>query len=408
MTDGILLREVSEDITLRKYSAIIIDEAHERSINTDLLIGMMSRIVRLRESLSTEDTNVKPLKLIIMSATLAVADFICNKDLYPVPPPIVQVEGRQYPVTVHWARKTSRDYLDEAYRKICKGHKTLPPGGMLVFLTGQDEINQLLRKLKQTFPLIGSDKGGAGLVVRISGTEAPIETEDVELGSFQDCLSESDFESSASVDDDIIPGKVEDDLHLGDDIEKASPMHVLPLYSLLPTSEQLRVFDPPPQGSRLVILSTNIAETSLTIPDIRYVFDCGRAKERRYNTDTSVQSFKVGWISKASANQRTGRAGRTGPGHCYRLYSSAVYERDFEEHAQPEILRVPLEGLHLCTFRTVFASNGPRCGSSTTPLRSPKNPRQVPISNFTRRAAAKKNRKCKAIHQKLMVCVRLT
>jgi ATP-dependent RNA helicase DHX37/DHR1 len=124
-------------------------------------------------------------------------------------------------------------------------------------------------------------------------------------------------------------------------------VHVLPLYSQLPTSQQMRVFEPPPEGSRLIVLATNVAETSLTIPGVRYVFDCGRAKEKKYDLITGVQSFEVGWISKASANQRAGRAGRTGPGHCYRLYSSAVFERDFEEYAAPEISRTPLEGVVL-------------------------------------------------------------
>lgn len=134
----------------------------------------------------------------------------------------------------------------------------------------------------------------------------------------------------------------------GNGIKSApSGVHVLPLYSQLPTKEQLRVFEPPPNDARLIVLATNVAETSLTIPSIRYVFDTGRAKEKKFDRFTGVQSFEVGWISKASASQRAGRAGRTGPGHCYRLYSSAIYERDFEEHAEPEILRMPVEGIVL-------------------------------------------------------------
>lgn len=109
----------------------------------------------------------------------------------------------------------------------------------------------------------------------------------------------------------------------------------------------MRVFEAPPLGSRLIVLATNIAETSLTIPGIRYVIDCGRAKEKRYDPNTGIQSFAVDWISKANASQRAGRAGRTGPGHCYRLYSSAVYERDFAEHPLPEIQRTPVEGVVL-------------------------------------------------------------
>ncbi|CAK5262755.1 unnamed protein product [Mycena citricolor] len=125
------------------------------------------------------------------------------------------------------------------------------------------------------------------------------------------------------------------------------PMHVVPLYSLLPSEKQMQVFQPPPEGSRLVVVSTNVAETSLTIPGIRYVVDCGRAKERRYDVANGIQAFQVGWISKASAAQRAGRAGRTGPGHCYRLFSSALFEHHFDQFAQPEIARMPIEGVVL-------------------------------------------------------------
>ena len=124
-------------------------------------------------------------------------------------------------------------------------------------------------------------------------------------------------------------------------------MHILPLYSLLPTEQQMLVFRTPPLDHRLVIIATNVAETSLTIPGIRYVVDAGRAKERHYDPLNGVQAFRVSWISKASASQRAGRAGRTGPGHCYRLYSSALYEDHFEPFSKPEILRMPIEGVVL-------------------------------------------------------------
>lgn len=124
-------------------------------------------------------------------------------------------------------------------------------------------------------------------------------------------------------------------------------MHVLPLYSLLPTDKQMRVFQSPPEGHRLVVVATNVAETSLTIPNIRYVVDCGMAKERTYDQSSNIQSFDVSWISKAAASQRAGRAGRTGPGHCYRLYSSNVFETCFPQHGIPEILRTPIEGIVL-------------------------------------------------------------
>jgi ATP-dependent RNA helicase DHX37/DHR1 len=124
-------------------------------------------------------------------------------------------------------------------------------------------------------------------------------------------------------------------------------MHILPLYALMPSDRQMRVFEPVPEGHRLVIVSTNVAETSLTIPGIRYVIDCGRAKERQYDNTSGMQSFQIDWISKASAAQRAGRAGRTGPGHCYRLYSSPVFERYLATHATPEILRIPIESMVL-------------------------------------------------------------
>lgn len=124
-------------------------------------------------------------------------------------------------------------------------------------------------------------------------------------------------------------------------------MHIVPLYSLLPSEKQMKVFEPPPPGHRLVVVSTNVAETSLTIPNIRYVIDCGRVKERKYDTTNGVQSFQITWTSKASASQRAGRAGRTGPGHCYRLYSSALFENHFEQFSEPEILRTPIEGIVL-------------------------------------------------------------
>ncbi|KAI9813769.1 MAG: putative ATP-dependent RNA helicase DHR1 [Pycnora praestabilis] len=346
MTDGVLLREIGQDIALKKYSAIVIDEAHERSVNTDILIGMMSRIVDLRLSMNKDDPKIPPLKLIIMSATLRISDFTENTNLFKNgPPPLLQAEGRQYPVSIHFSRRTERDYLDEAFRKISKGHRKLPPGGMLVFLTGQNEIMGLSKRLKAAFTST-QNTDVKGPSVRNSANEAPLETEDIDLGDFnKDQVNGDDSE----IESEILGLDDEDDheFDVGESTESSMALHVLPLYSQLPNDQQMRVFEDPPDGSRLIVLATNVAETSLTIPGIRYVFDCGRAKERRYGRTTGVQSFEVGWISKASASQRAGRAGRTGAGHCYRLYSSAVYERDFEEHAEPEILRMPIEGVVL-------------------------------------------------------------
>lgn len=152
MTDGVLLRELATDFTLSKYSVIIVDEAHERSVNTDILIGVLSRIVRLREDLWKEGKEgAKPLRLIIMSATLRVSDFVENPMLFHTPPPVIRVDARQYPVTVHFSRRTNGDYIEEALKKVSKIHSRLPPGGILVFLTGQNEITGLVRKLEKKY-----------------------------------------------------------------------------------------------------------------------------------------------------------------------------------------------------------------------------------------------------------------
>ena len=344
MTDGILVREIANDFALLKYSVIIIDEAHERSANTDILIGMVSRIVDLRAAMNEEDPKVTPLKLVIMSATLRVSDFLENLNLFRSgTPPLLQADGRQYPVTMHFARKTQRDYLEEVFQKVSRGHKKLPPGGMLVFLTGQSEITGLAKRLTEAFAST-STTYSTNQRVTLAATEAPLEAEDIDLGNDASNPAEQQSES-----EDLDGENADEEFEIEDTSTQnaSSHIHVLPLYSQLQTKDQLRVFEPPPGNARLIVLATNVAETSLTIPGIRYVFDCGRAKERKYDQVTGVQSFEIGWISKASASQRAGRAGRTGPGHCYRLYSSAVYERDFEDHAEPEILRMPVEGVVL-------------------------------------------------------------
>ncbi|KAH8148146.1 uncharacterized protein LAJ45_07910 [Morchella importuna] len=307
MTDGVLLRELADDFLLRKYSAVVIDEAHERSVNTDILIGVMSRVLKLREEMSKKDKVTKPLKLIIMSATLRVSDFIENKQLFSVPPPLLKAEARQHPVTNHFSRRTPHDYVEEACKKICKIHRRLPPGGILVFMTGQNEITTLLKRLKTTFPFKASEgapksKENAAPEVRISARDAAVEAEDVEFGArpTQEAGSDDDDDGDSILD--------EDDDDLGEEMAETdteAPLHVLPLYSLLPTKDQMKVFEPAPEGRRMCVLATNVAETSLTIPGIRALISAGL------------------------------------------LYSSAVYERDFDEFAEPEILRMPIEGIVL-------------------------------------------------------------
>jgi hypothetical protein len=167
MTDGILLREITQDILLRRYEVIILDEAHERNINTDILLGMISRTIPLRKRIAAEEETkyaqlseeekqqyappVKPLKLIIMSATLRTEDFQ-NPKLFGTEgiPPIIKIENRQYPVTTHFAKRTElRNYLQEVYKKVCQIHRKLPAGGILVFLTGKREILHMCAKLRK-------------------------------------------------------------------------------------------------------------------------------------------------------------------------------------------------------------------------------------------------------------------
>ncbi len=363
MTDGILLRELSQDLLLRKYSVIVIDEAHERSVNTDILIGMLSKIVPARMQKSKFNPDPKPLKLIIMSATLNIDDFL-HERLFSAEmrPPIVEAEGRQHRVTTHFALRSRADYVEEVIEKVKRAHRKLPQGGILVFLTGQKEIREVANRLRAEIRG-GAQHNASTPRVEIAAGEAPLEAEDMELqgpsksepdhDDFDDVeiLTHSD-EEAEEAEFDISDNEEEDDEPARPTTPSSSrdpytSVHILPLYSQLPTSEQLKVFDPPPPNSRLIILATNVAETSLTIPHIRYVFDTGRSKERRYNLDTAVQSFEIDYISKASAAQRAGRAGRSGPGHCWRLYTSAVYEAFFPEHAVPEILRSPAESVVL-------------------------------------------------------------
>lgn len=366
MTDGVLLKEIEADFTLSKYSVIILDEAHERSVFTDILIGLLSRIVPLRQKRGN------PLKLIIMSATLRVEDFTKNKQLFKVPPPVINVETRQFPVTIHFNKTTADDYVQEAYNKTIKVHTKLPEGGILIFLTGQQEVNNLVRKLRRAFPYnppekddkkkkndakkIDSNQNDSDdelnirkaikkikksknklaaqmAVPKLNLDHYKLPSDDTEADLLEDAGNDSELESDTELENSLA-------------LKGSQPLWVLPLYSLLPSHRQQMVFEPPPDGTRLCVVCTNVAETSLTIPNIKYVIDCGRQKTRLYDKVTGVSAFVVTFISKAAANQRAGRAGRTSAGHCYRLYSSAKYN-DFEEFAVPDIQRKPVDDLML-------------------------------------------------------------
>uniref|UniRef100_A0A3Q4BCM2 RNA helicase n=1 Tax=Mola mola TaxID=94237 RepID=A0A3Q4BCM2_MOLML len=349
MTDGVLLKEIQKDFLLKRYSAIIIDEAHERSVYTDILIGLLSRIVPLRNKKGM------PMKLLVMSATLCVEDFTDNIKLFRVPPPVIKVDARQYPVTIHFNKRTPlEDYTGEVFHKTCKIHRMLPPGGILVFLTGQAEVHSLCRRLRKAFPFrkgsTTTDSSESMRRFKKAKQKKAVSLPRIDLDNYSALpVDEGDEDREAGIGDEEDEGsdlENEDDPTITEKADPSIPLFVLPLYSLLAPEKQAKVFRPPPPGTRLCVVATNVAETSLTIPGIKYVVDCGRVKKRFYDRVTGVSSFKISWISQASANQRAGRAGRTEPGHCYRLYSSAVFG-DFSLFSEAEITRRPVEDLVL-------------------------------------------------------------
>ena len=284
MTDGMLLREAMGDPDLSDYSTIILDEAHERTLDTDVLMGLLKSLAKRRSD----------LKIIIMSATLDALKFQKYFGLrYLQMAPILKIPGRMHPVDILYARESETSYAEAAICTVISIHLNEPPGDILLFLTGEEEIEEACKKIKMK------------------------------------------ADHHASLDSDV------------------GPLECLPLYSCLSPQQQQRVFDTAPPGyawngppGRKVVVSTNIAETSLTIDGIVYVVDPGFSKQKMYHPKIRVESLLVKPISKASAQQRTGRAGRTSPGKCYRLYTRK-YFNELEEQNCPEILRCNLSGIVL-------------------------------------------------------------
>tara|TARA_R110002073_G_scaffold239285_1_gene400631 strand:+ start:140504 stop:144394 length:3891 start_codon:yes stop_codon:yes gene_type:complete len=269
MTDGILLAETRRDPNLRQYDVIIIDEAHERSLNIDFLLGYMHRLLQKR----------RDLKLIITSATIDADRFAEHFGTVDAPAPVIEVSGRTFPVEMRYEPEHTGTgmRLDEAASYAAAQLVNERHDDVLIFMPGEREIRQTAHELRKLD-------------------------------------------------------------HLPDGTE------IIPLYARLSAAEQQRVFKP--SGRPRIIISTNVAETSLTVPNIKSVVDPGMARLKRYNPRTKIHGLMVEPISQASANQRAGRCGRTASGVCVRLYDETDYESR-DEFTQPELLRSNLASVIL-------------------------------------------------------------
>lgn len=270
MTDGMLLREFLTDPELSGYSALMIDEAHERTLSTDILFGLVKDIAKYRPD----------LRLLISSATMNAEKF----STFFGGAPIFNVPGRRFPVDIHYTTQPEANYIHAAITTVFQIHTSQGAGDILVFLTGQDEIESMAENLTETCRKLGS---------------------------------------------------------------RIKEMIICPIYANLPSELQQKIFEPTPPNARKVVLATNIAETSITIDGIVYVIDPGFVKENVYNPTTGMESLVVTACSRASADQRAGRAGRVGPGKCFRLFTKWAYFNELPPNPTPEILRTNLASVVL-------------------------------------------------------------